>query len=90
MDEGLHGLVYAVDGLVDGVLLQSVVALKAVEVGDEVVVDGCVHEVCEALACQLLEVAQLLLVARPHEGREVEVEGRDGLSAVHLVLCRLQ
>ena len=41
------------------------------------------------LPFQLLQVLHLFYIRRAHEGSQVEVEGRDGLSAVHFVLRRL-
>ena len=43
----------------------------------------------QVFACQLFQVLHLFYIWRAHEGSQIEVESRDGLTAVHFVLCRL-
>ena len=41
------------------------------------------------MSCQFLQALDLFDEAAAHVRRQIEVKGRDGLSAMHLVLCRL-
>ena len=87
VDECLHRLMHAVHGLVDGVLLQAFAALQSVERLLYVVVDRRIIEVAQVFACQLLQVLHLFLVRHAYVWSQIEVEGWDGLAAVHLVLA---
>ena len=44
----------------------------------------------EVITIEIIQIFHLFYIRGAHEGGEIEVEGRDGLSAVHLVLCALQ
>ena len=78
---------HAVHGLVDGVLLQAFAALQSVERLLYVVVDWRIIEVAQVFACQLLQVLYLFLLRHAYVWSQIEVEGWDGLAAVHLVLA---
>ncbi len=86
VNESLHGLVYAAHGLVDGVLLCPLLALKADEVTLEIVVDLCALEFGEVLVLHGAHLVDFLLVGLAYVRSKIEVEGGDGLAAVHLVL----
>ena len=90
VDECLHGLVYAVHGLVDGMLLKAGFALKTCEVFLQIVVDGDVVEVAQVFACQLLQVLHLFLIRHAYVRGKIEVEGWNCLTTVHLVLASFQ
>ena len=89
VDEGLHRLVYAAHGLVDGVLAGALAACQSVEGFLDVVHQRFLIHVAVVLAVEFLQGLQLLDIAHADVGSEVEVEGGDGLSAVHLVLGAL-
>ncbi len=89
VDESLHGLVYATYGLVDSVLLQALLALKAVEREVQVVVDLIIIEVAEVLAGEFLQLLYFFFIRGTHVRSQIEVEGGNGLTTVHLVLCCL-
>ena len=88
VDERLHRLVDAADGLVDGMLEGAVAALEADEVALDVVVDPDTLEIAVVHVEQLADLVHLFIEGLADERGEVEVEGRDGLAAVHLVLHR--
>ena len=75
--------------LVNGMLLGTFLALQSVERLFQIVHQRLIIEVLVALAVQFLQGFQLLHITHTHVRSEVEVEGRDGLSAVHLVLTAL-
>ena len=80
---------HAPHGLVDGVLLDALPSLQTVQGEAEVVFDGCLVELAVVLGIEVLQYLHLFNIGLADVGRQVEVEGRDGLPAVHLVLCRL-
>ncbi len=80
---------HAAHGLVDGVLLGALAARQPVQGLANVVYQRLVVQLTVALAVQFLQGLQLLDVGQPHVGGQVEVEGRYGLTAVHLVLGAL-
>ena len=86
VDKGLHGLVYTAHGLVDGMLQDAFASFQSVERFLQKVLDGCVIQFAVVLGHELLQHFHLLDERGAHIGCQVEVEGRDGLSAVHLVL----
>ena len=89
VDECLHCLVYAAHGAVDGVVKDTLLAGETGELCGEVILDLSVVEIGIVFAVELLEVLNLLDIGRAYVGRHIEVERGDGLTAVHLVLCRL-
>ena len=70
-------------------LESAVTALQADEVTLDVVVDLRLLEVAEVGVEHVADLVHLFLEGLAHERGEIEVEGRDGLAAVHLVLHRL-
>ena len=90
VDESLHSLMHAVHGLVDGVLLQALATLQIVEWLLQIVVDWSIIEVAQVFACQLLQVLHLFLIRHAYVWSQIEVEGWDSLTAVHLVLAGLE
>ena len=89
VDEGLHRLMHAAHGLVDGVLLGALLARQSVEGLLDVVHQRLVVEVLVALAVQFLQRLEFLDIRHAHVGCQVEVEGGDGLTTMHLVLGAL-
>ena len=89
VDEGLHCLVHAAHGLVDGMLAHAVDALQPVERLLQVVDERLVVEGAVVLAVQVFQVFQLLFIRQADEGCEVEIKGGNGLPTVHLVLGAL-
>ncbi len=77
-------------GAVHGLLCDTLVALQAVEVLLQIVLELHVHQVAQVLGLIALQIADLLLIGEAHVGGEVEVESGDGLSAVHLVLSSFE
>ena len=80
---------HAVHRLVHSVLLGAILTLQSVEGLLKIVHQRLVVEVFIALAVQFFECLQLLDISQSHIGSQVEVEGRDGLTTVHLVLAAL-
>ena len=89
VDKGLHRLVHAPYGLVHGMLLGALLPGQSVERSFDVVDERLIVEVLVTLSVEFFQVFQFLDVCHAHVGCQVEVEGRDGLSAVHLVLGAL-
>ena len=75
---------------VDGMLTGTISTLQAIQRGLEIVHQRLVVQVLQALAIQVFECFQLLDIAQAHEWCQIKVEGRNSLSAVHLVLSALQ
>ena len=90
VDEGFHRLVNARHGAVDGMLLDACIAFQSVEWAFDVVVYLGLVQVLEVVTIEIFQIFHLFYIRGAHEGGEIEVEGRDGLSTVHLVLCALQ
>ena len=90
VDEGFHRLVNACHGAVDGMLLDACIAFQSVEWAVDVVVYLSLVQVFEVVTIEIFQIFHLFYIRGAHEGGEIEVEGRDGLSTVHLVLCALQ
>lgn len=90
VDERLHGLVDAAHSLVDGKLEQALIAIETVKRSLQIVLDLCRAEIIETATLKLLQRPHFLLVGIAHIGSEVEVESRNGLTSVHLVLTSLQ
>ena len=74
---------------IDGVLDNTVIALDTYKIALEVVVDLHIVESCIVLAVDLSDLVELLLESPSYERRHIEVECRDGLATVHLVLYSL-
>ena len=71
MDERLHRLMYAVHRAVNGVLLETLVALQEEQVAHGVVLDGRIVQVLEVHAREALNVLHLFYIAAAHIRREV-------------------
>ena len=80
----------AAHSLVDGKLEQALVAIETVERSLQIVLDLCRAEIIETATLKLLQRPHFLLVGIAHIGSEIEVESRNGLTSVHLVLTSLQ
>ena len=89
VDKGLHGLVHAAHGLVDGMLLGALASLQPVQRFLQIVHQRLVVQVFITLAVQVLQCFQFFDIRQAHVGSQIEVEGGNGLSAVHLVLAAL-
>ena len=90
VDERFHCLVNACHGAVDGMLQYAFIALKVVEWFHQIVVELQLIHVAVVLTIEFLDIFHLLNKRRTHVWCQIEVECRDGLSAVHLVLCCLK
>ena len=86
VDKGFHSLVYAADGLVDCMLDGTVLTLKAGKVALDVIVylDGLERAVVSIH--EGADFVDLFLEGLAYERSKLEVEGRNGLASVHLVL----
>ena len=73
-------------GHVDRMLDHAVVALDADEVTSDIVIDRGIIKAGIAFAVDLANLVKLFLEGLPYERSHVEVEGRDRLTSVHLVL----
>ena len=71
---------------VDRVLDHSVVTLDTDEVSSDVVVDLDVIQTGIILSVDVADLVEFLLEGTSHEWGHVEIECRDGLATVHLVL----
>ena len=86
VDERLHRLVHASHGLVDGMLLGTLFSRQSVEWLLDIIHQGLVVEVLIALAVQVFQGFQFLDITQTDVGCQIEIEGGDGLTTVHLVL----
>ena len=75
---------------VHSMLHHTVIALQTTEFATQEVAHLQLVQVFEALSIEGFKVLQFLLERQAHEGSEVEIEGRDSLTAVHLVLRTFQ
>ncbi len=75
---------------VDGLLHDSFVALQLAQRLAQVVLDFDVEQMGEILVLIVLQILDFLLVGHAHVWREVEVERRNCLTTVHLVLRRFE
>ena len=89
VDERFHGLMYAADSLVDGMLDDAFFAFEAFEGLVDIIIECSFVEVAVVGREELLEFLYLFDEGEADVGGEVEVECGYGLSAVHLVLCSL-
>ena len=80
---------YTPHSLVDGVLLCALLSLQSVEGFLDIVYERLVIEVAVVLAVQVFQGFQFLYISHSHVGSQIEVEGRNSLTAVHLVLGTL-
>ena len=87
--ERLHGLVHTTHGLVDGVLTGALATLQSVERFLQIVHQRLVVHILKVFAVEILHSLQLLNVAHTNVRSQIEVECRNSLSAVHLVLSAL-
>ena len=76
--------------LVDGMLTHTVYTLHAVEGLLQIVQQRLIVQATIVLAVQVLQVFHLFYICKAHKGSQIEIEGRNGLSAVHFVLSTLQ
>ena len=89
MDKGLHSLMNPAYSLVDGMLLDALSALESCQGSLQEVVYGSIVQLAVVLGIQLLQHLHLLDIRTADEGSQIIVEGRNGLTAVHLVLYGL-
>ena len=89
MDERLHGLVHTAHGLVDGMLLGALLTCQSIERFLDIVDQRFVVKILVTLTVEILQSLQFLDITHADVGCQVEVEGRDGLTSVHLVLAAL-
>ena len=89
VDESLHRLMDTSHGLVDSMLLGTFLTRQTIERLLDIIQQRLLIEILIVLARQILKGLQLLDIAQTHIRSQIEVEGRDGLSAMHLILCTL-
>ena len=75
--------------LVDSMLLGTFLTRQTIERLLDIIQQRLLIEILIVLARQILKGLQLLDIAQTHIRSQIEVEGRDGLSAMHLILCTL-
>ena len=80
---------HSAHSLIDGMLTRTVLALQTVKWCLQIVHQRLVIQFFVVLTVQLFQRLQLLNVAHTHVWSQIEVERRNSLSAVHLVLCTL-
>ena len=90
MDECLHRLVDTSHRLVDGMLTHSVDARQLIEGLFEIIHEHLIIELTVVLSVEVLQCLQLLDIGQTHIGSQIEVEGRNSLTAMHLVLGTFQ
>ena len=90
VNKGLHSLVHAGHGLIDGMLHDARFAFKPVERLFQIVVYLLIIYVRIVFARKLLQGLDLFYETGTNVRGEIKVESGYGLSAVHLVLCRFQ
>ena len=86
VDESLHRLVHTTHGLVDGMLLGTLLARQTVEWLLDIIHQRLVVKVFVALAIQIFQSFQFLDIAHADVRCQIEVKGGDSLTTVHLVL----
>jgi len=86
VNEGLHRLVDAADGLVDGVLAGALGSLESDKVALDIVVNLGGFQLAVIFVLHFGNLVDFLLEGLPDIGSEIEVEGGDCLAAMHLVL----
>ena len=89
VDKRFHGLMHPSHGLVDGVLHSPLLSLEFVHRLLDIVVEWPVVVFRKVKPHDRLHVLEFFLETGAHERSEIEVESRNGLSSVHLVLCSL-
>ena len=87
--EGLHCLVNPADGLVDGMLESTLGALQAGKVALDVIINFGGLELGVVGVHHCRHFVDFFLKSLADVRSEIEVEGGDGLAAVHFVLDRL-
>ena len=86
VDESLHRLVYTADRPVDGMLDETGITRQPLQGAVEIVLNGSLIEMFQILSAQLFQGLDLFDVAFPDERSQIEVESRNGLSAMHFIL----
>ncbi len=88
VDKCLHSLMHTAHGAVHGMLQQALVALKLIKRTAHIVAEiGSLH-FRQVATRKALQIFDLLHKRRAHKWRQIEIECRDGLPAVHFVLSR--
>ncbi len=86
VDKRLHGLMHPAHCLVHGMGLDPLAVLETVQFHLYIIVYGSVLEAAVIDALESGGLVDLLLIGFSHEGSQIEVKRRNGLTAVHLVL----
>ena len=89
MNKRLHCLMHPSYSLVNGMLLGTLLAGKTVKRLLDIVHQRLIVQVAIVLAIQILQSFQLFNIAHTHVWSQIEVEGRDSLTTMHLVLGTL-
>ena len=75
--------------LVDGMLLNTLLTRQTVERFLDIIHQRLLIKILIVLASQILKGLQFLNITQSYIRSQIEVEGRDSLSTVHLILCTL-
>ena len=89
VDKGLHRLMHTTYRLIDGVLLGTFLTLQPVERFLDIVYQRLVVKILVTLTIEILQSLQLLNITHTHIRSQIEIESRDSLTSVHLVLAAL-
>ena len=89
MDKRLHSLVHTSHGLINGMLLGTLLTCQSIEWLLDIIHQRLFIEILVTLTVQILKGFQFLNIAHTDIGCQIEVEGRNRLSAMHLVLTAL-
>ena len=90
MDECLHSLMHATYGTVHGLLTHAVDASLVAKRFNQIVLDLLCVEFRILLSFILLKATKLLKIGHVDVWCEIEVESRNSLSTMHLILCSLE
>ena len=89
VDERLHGLVHTLHSLVDGMLAYALSAGKTGQRGLDEILYLAVVQFAVVLGIQIFQHLDFLYETLAHVWCQIEVESRNSLTAVHLVLHSL-
>ena len=76
-------------GLVDGMLLGTLFPCQSIERFFDIINQRFVIEVLVVLPIEVLKVFQFLYIRHAHVRSQIEVESRNSLAAMHLILGTL-
>ena len=89
VDERFHGLVHTFHSLVDGMLAHTLTTYQACEGSLDEVLDVAIVQFAIVLSIEVFQHLHFFDKTLAHIGGQIEVESRNGLTAVHFVLHSL-